>query len=168
MVASSSSTFDYLPDDFRAAADANAERVAHLVGDFLVAAGMAAPDGAGRIQGCKLPAAFLLEVAGLVILDEWESLGITPHLPLRLPTCSAAELALLQRLERGPQEFISLERAFLWHMVNDVWCSCFAWGGKELLCAPCVISGVASDEMLDVIAEFLWRNRHSTTSEIQQ
>jgi hypothetical protein len=132
----------------------HAEREADLTAAFLRATGLY------QSEPPKLPAAFLLELGAMLELGFWEREGLRRHLDVDLPTCREAAEQLAARCRKGPKEFDDPDAAPLSLQVLRVWTEHFAWDGPELLDAEVVLGDANEDDLIDILAEFVWTNRH--------
>ena len=126
----------------------------------------AALDAAGlfKSEAPQLPAGFLLELSAVIELGLWERHGLRRHLNTDLPTFRQAAAALGARALKGPAEFDGPDAAPLSGRVLQVWVEHFAWDGPELIGADVVVGDFDDDEVVDVLAEFIWTHRHELTN----
>lgn len=108
----------------------------------------------------QLPAGFLLELSAVVELAVWEHHGLREHLDVDLPTSQEALANLAARTLKGPTAFEGPNPAPLSSRVLQVWVERFAWDGPELLGADVVVGDFDDDELVEVLAELIWTNRH--------
>ena len=143
------------PADMINAITAAAQRDADAVGFFLRQLGLA---GSPQ-QPLKLPAGFLLYLAAALRLFFWETQGFAFHRAAGLPPARQAladAFAALADVNANPTELcvavrrLSVER--------------LAWNGLRHWNADIALDDLRDDQALDVLAEFLWANRHLATT----
>jgi len=134
---------------------------ADMVGTFLSALGLA-PVGAGQERKpVHMPAALLLGLGAAMRLLRWEQSGVCAHLPHNLPPsqeviCQLFGLAASPR----PSELDPLARELMLRLFT-VWLRWCAWSGPGLLDADFVLGDIEEDELVEVLAAFLWKHRDS-------
>ena len=157
-VASPLSLSAFHPDLIRAVKE-DAERDADLVGAFLAVTGLA-PSGR-RPQGAPLvvPGDCLLRLGAALRLSLWEQLGIRAHLDHGLPPARQALIDVL-RTATGQAEAEAAERArSLAGRVLALSVEHFAWSGRVELGADIVLGEADQEQLLEVLAAYLWRHR---------
>ena len=149
-----------VPDFVINAVARNAEFRAELTAAFLNAAGLVGKSHDGHVRSCGLSADALLELGFVLQLAYWELHGLRSHLPEELPRVGEAATSLAKRAaERASGgEFRRSEE--LSNQVFGVWWRRFAWNGRELLQADVVLGDIDEDQLIDVMAKFLWDHRH--------
>jgi hypothetical protein len=149
---SSTDEFSVAPDALVQAVTLLAERHAALTAAWL--------ESAGRRPGpLNVPAAFLLELAAVLQLGEWERLNVLDHLNTNLPSYRQATDELAARTALGPKEFHGPHATQLSTLVNTVWIERFAWDGPSMLQADIVFGDCDEDALVEQLAEFLWQHR---------
>jgi hypothetical protein len=140
------------PREMIAAAEADADRDADRVIEFLNAIGL----GATPENPQPLPANFVLRLATGLRLLAWEALGYSLHRDAGLPAaqdvirdafCSLLKPAASARDLDVAVMRLSLER--------------FAWSGRSLLDAEIMLDLFNDEAALDALAEYLWATRHN-------
>jgi hypothetical protein len=139
------------PDALVQAVAQLAERHAGLTANWLRSAGFST----GPL---RIPAAFLLELAAVLQLGEWERSGVLKHLDVNIPTYRQAADELAARTRLGPEEFQGPNALRISVLVNTIWIERFAWDGHSLLQADFVIATCDEDALVEQLAEFLWQN----------
>jgi hypothetical protein len=142
------------PPDMLNAVGAAAVRDADAVGLFLQHLGLTGSPQQPR----KLPAGFLLHLAAALRLSHWQTQGFCFHHAAGLPPADQAigdAFDALADANANPSELclavmrLSLER--------------FAWNGPRDLNADIALDELSDEAALDVLAQFLWTNRHAAT-----
>jgi hypothetical protein len=139
------------PDVLVQAVTQLAERQADRTADWLESAGH--PPGP-----LNVPAAFLLELAAVLQLGEWERQNVLNHLDANLPSYRQAADELAARAALGPKEFHGPHATRLSILVNTVWIERFAWDGPSMLQADIVFGDCDEDALVEQLAEFLWQH----------
>jgi hypothetical protein len=129
-----------------------ADRHAVLTANWLSAIGYSAP------RTLNVPAAFLLELAAVLQLGEWERQGLTAYLGIEVPTYRDAAMQLAARTKLGVSEFEGPNATSLSNFVGKVWIENFAWDGPAMLNADIVFDDSTGDILADQLAEFLWQH----------
>ena len=149
----SADVLSFAPDALVQAVTQLAERQADLTADWLESAGYP-PYGP-----LNVPAAFLLELAAVLQLGEWERQNVLDHLDVKLPSYRQAADELAARTRLGPKEFQGPHATSLSMLVNTVWIERFAWDGPSMLQADIVFGDCDDDSLVERLAEFLWQHR---------
>ena len=149
-----------IPDFVVDAVTRNAEFRAGLTAAFLDAAGLVGESQYDHPRSCGLSADTLLELGFVLQLAYWELHGFRQHLPDEVPLVREAATSFAKRAaERaGGGEFRRSEE--LSNQVFDIWWRRFAWDGREILQADVVLGDIDEDQLIDVMAKFLWDHRH--------
>jgi hypothetical protein len=129
-----------------------AERHAGLAADWLESAGY--PRGQ-----LNVPAAFLLELAAVLQLGEWERQNVLDHLDANLPSYRQAADELAARAALGLKKFHGPDATRLSDLVNTIWIERFAWDGPSMLQADIVFGNCDDDALVEQLTEFLWQHR---------
>ena len=137
-----------------------AERQADRTADWLQSVGV--PPGP-----LKVPAAFLLELAAVLQLGEWEQRNVLAHLNIKLPSYREAAAQLASKAARGRAEFNGPNSIPLSTLVTNIWIERFAWEGPALLQADIVFGDCDEEALVDQIADFLWQH-HSQLQELSE
>lgn len=140
-----------LPDTLVSAIIRHAEREA----DF--AAGVLKELGFDKL---RLPAAFLLEFAALMELWFWDWQGLRPYLPEGVPSFDEAKKNLWDRAAKGITEFEGVNSTPLSYLLMQVWVEHFAWDARDHFDADVIVGQADEDQFVDLMARFLWENRH--------
>lgn len=111
-----------------------------------------------------LPGSFLLELAAVITIADWEFKGLRKFLPEDLPPARQALFALGTRARKGPAEFEGPDAAPLSLRVFQVWWQNFAWEAPELLQADVVLGELDDEQVADLLANFIWQCRHELSS----
>lgn len=130
-----------------------AERQAELTALWLDAVGHPASKPLG------VPPAFLLELGAVLQIGQWELTGAFNFLTDELPSYREAADELSARAQRGPSEFHDLNAAQLSRRVMVAWLRRFAWHGPTIIGADIVLGDCNEDDLVEQLAQFLWRNR---------
>ena len=109
-------------------------------------------------QPLNYPAAFLLELAALLQLGEWERQNVLEHLKVSLPSYRQAADELAARAKLGPEEFRGPQAIRLSLQVNSVWIERFVWDAPSLLQADIVFGDCNEDALVEQLADFLWQH----------
>lgn len=128
-----------------------AERQAELTARWLSSVGFCG-------KSLNVPAAFLMELAAVLQLREWERQGVLKHLIVSLPPYAQAANDLAARTKLGPNEFQGPNAIRLSMLVNGVWIERFAWDGPSMLQADIVFGNVNDEVLIEQLADFIWRN----------
>jgi hypothetical protein len=129
-----------------------ADRHADLTTKWLGANGYKVP------RTLNVPAAFLLELAAVLQIGEWERQGLTAHLDVALPSYRDAADHLVARTKLGPSDFQGPNATRLSDLVNATWIEHFAWKGPALLSADIVFGDCDDDALAEQLASFLWEH----------
>jgi len=150
-----------------------AERDAHLVGQFLLSQGYRPKRGAceGPGQATKpspvtiAASTFLLDLAAALRIACWEQQGIKPGLPETVPDSTAALNATLTAASDALEDRTALQPV-LNRQVLRLWLKHFARQGSHQLGADVVMTpaDVDKDALLDIFAPLLWHHRHLTNT----
>jgi hypothetical protein len=135
-----------------AAIYADAEQSATDVANLLGAWAARIPGFAGW----RLSAATLLKLGALVRLRRWELAGVTPHLRGPLP---ASDDVLRELLDPACEPHLG--GAALAQRVMTVRLTELAWDPLDHRAAV-VVGSVEPDDVMDALADLLWRFRHLT------
>jgi hypothetical protein len=109
----------------------------------------------------RLPTAVLVELSAVLQLGLWESTGLRCHLDSDLPFFNDAVRDLAIRCRRGPAEFDGVILPPLALRVLRVWLRHFAWEAPDVLGRDIVVSDFDDDQLIDLLAEFIWQHRDS-------
>lgn len=137
----------------------NGAHNAALVGGFLEAVGLIPPRSRRKRQPVCLPPAFLLELAGILRLAEWEHLGFQDKLGEDVPAPAQALADLFKRWSTKLGKQAAATSPELLHSVLDIWFRKFAWAALEELGADVILEATEEEELLEDLADFLWRHR---------
>jgi hypothetical protein len=143
-----------LPPDMVDAVTAAAARDADAVGQFLRDMGLTGTPE----QPLKLPARVLLHLAAALRMAAWETQGYTFHHDAGLP---AADQAICDALNGFADASASPDPLCIAVLRLSV--ERFAWNGLRDWNADIALDDLRDDQALDVLAEFLWANRHVST-----
>jgi hypothetical protein len=107
-----------------------------------------------------LPIRFLIELTAVLRLGIWERNGLYSLLGSKLPSYREAMGQLLERCKKGRYEFEGPAATPLYAQVLLVWVRQFAWDGPELLQADVLVGDPDEDELIDLLAQFVWTHRN--------
>jgi hypothetical protein len=143
----------HFPPEFVKALVCEAERDAVLVGEFLIA----------RLKRpICLPKMFLLDLAAVLRMMEWERVGINLHLQAGLPCGSQAldDLMAAAVGHAGPgAEYLKTLR----YRLAVLFFQSFAWVAGIELGADVTLEPADGDVFLEGLADFLWACRPGST-----
>jgi hypothetical protein len=142
----------------------NAQYMADLVGAFLEGHRLVPPPEQRRNQPVVLPAGFLLDLGAALRLACWEHEGLRDYLPADLPSAQPSLDRLLESLRTG-QEDPETPSAALLRQVLLTWFTCFAWSCLEELGADVLLAQADDEQVLQQLADFLWRQRPTARPE---
>jgi hypothetical protein len=152
-------------DAFIGAIARRAEFVASLVGETILRAALDFPQPpTGNVHQLNVPAAFLLELGAVLVLELWERHGITAHRDVGFPSWRDADADLALRLNEDPTQFNRLESASLSQRVLRFWVENFTWDGVATFRVDVILSSADEDAMVDAVAHFLWDNRKALSA----
>jgi len=140
-----------IPTELHVAITRRAEFHADLVGRYLTQNAAKAERG--------FPAAFLLDLAAVLQIGLWEKKGLHEHIAADLPSYAEATATLAARAERSASEFSGLSSAVLSSRVLRAVIYNMAWEAPELLGAELVVDVNEEDELINLLADFVWNNR---------
>ena len=120
---------------------------------FLSEVGLALLPGQAR----RLPAHFLLDLGAAMRLLIWEQAGLTIHLEAGLPCAREATLQVFR--EALPEAGGST--SWLAQAVFRLSVDRLAWSGRRDLDADILLDMPDEDALVEVMARFLWANRHA-------
>jgi len=110
----------------------------------------------------SLSPAFLLEVAAVLRLQDWERAGLTQWVPEVLPTARDMARQLMARLEAAPDSFgldEELAASALFTQLGSVWIRHFSWDAPRILGVDIVVREDSND-LLEELADLIWQHRH--------
>jgi hypothetical protein len=110
-------------------------------------------------------AAFLVRLAAVLRLLDWEASGIDRHLEAGLPAAQQAlrELAEWQmQPSRAPAD---QQEAPLLTRVLALFVEHFCWDGRAELGADLTLGVADEDQLVDALADLLWAHRHALPPE---
>jgi len=107
----------------------------------------------------RFPAAFLLELGAVLQIGLWERQGVREHISADLPSYAEAAAELAARAQEGASAFPGLGSAVLSLRVLHASICNIAWEAPELLGAELVVDVNEEDELIDLLAGFVWNNR---------
>ena len=99
----------------------------------------------------------------MIELVFWERGDLCRHLPVDLPSSREALEQLKNRSRQGATAFADPDDTPLHNQVLRVWTEHFAWDAFEHTGVEMVIGEVDEESFVDLMAEFLWENRHTLT-----
>jgi hypothetical protein len=105
----------------------------------------------------RLPAQFLLGLGAALRLVAWEIAGIQIHRTAGLPT---AHEALLDVFRSVSDAEAAMRTHLLPTQVFALTRDNFAWAGQAELNADVMLDAADEELALEVLADFLWENRH--------
>lgn len=147
-----------VPEALVEAAAARARYVASLTGAALEQIGIR-PTGADD-NAIRLPAAFLLDLGAVAQLMVWEQSGISAHLDAGLPSASEATAQVVSGVSDGHYRVAASSTDTLSHRVFRLTLDEFAWDGLPILGVDVHLRAEDDERFIDMMAEFLWQNRH--------
>jgi len=144
-----------------------ADLVAQLLHRVLGHDHMPATDTAGILAKSDLPVGpavdFLLDLGALARVAECEDAKLSRHLPADFPAADEIRDEMRNALQ-GTSRYSStgISRRLL-----VTWLACFAWDGRNVLGGDVVVQGspMESEDVIERLAEFLWKNRHRLSDE---
>ena len=151
-----------LPEPFVRAIVQHAERLACLTAACLKSIEFF------QTKPIRLSEAFLLELAAMIELVFWERWDLCRQLPVDLPTSREAADQLMDRCKKGATAFEDPNDTPLHHRMLRVWREHFAWDAWQHLETEILIGEVDEDEIVDVMANFLWENRHELSQLLRE
>lgn len=103
-----------------------------------------------------------LDLSAYLQLVAWESAGLTIHVDAGLPSAEAAARQVAMRMRQGgataPESTLSNQ------VLGFLFTHC-AWQGMEILSSDIALKmDPEDDSLLDVIANLVWRNRHTAST----
>ena len=131
----------------------DAERMAEKTATFLKHVGWSLHDDQSR-----WPPAFLLELAAVLRIHEWEAAGIKHAIDPSLPSFREALANLAHRLRTETDQFIRGEAPLLLRVVNLWWSRC-AHPTEQFVNVDVVLPGIDRNELCTRVAQLLWKLR---------
>ena len=145
-------------EQFVAAAAFRARYVADLIGRALQQLGI---DSGTESRPVRFPADFLRDLGAVLQLKVWEGSGITAHLDAGLPSADEASSQVASRAMSGGYDETTDSTSTLSHRVFRLTMEEFGWDGPGILGADVHLRNDDDDAFVDMLAEFLWQNRHA-------
>jgi len=103
----------------------------------------------------ELPRGFLVELAAILEIRQWERNGILAHTSAGLPTFADAIAQLAERASKGEKIESSLPM-----QVTIFWLQNFAWEAQSELGGDVFLDQADDEVLLTEMAEFLFSHRH--------
>jgi hypothetical protein len=149
-----------LPSDLLEAITSEAERDAEQVADYLDS--LFADAGIPLKKPTPFPPDFLLGLGAAFRLRRWEEAQVRQSLDAELPSSEEATNEVFRSaIEVDAESWAnSLSRRVL-----ELFCKHFAWAGRRELEADVILDSLDEHHALNVLAEFLWKNRHFAKGE---
>jgi hypothetical protein len=98
----------------------------------------------------------LLALGALLQLNEWKKNGLISQIDAELPSFGeAAGTMLLEAAKRIEPP------SPLFRRVLSVWLNSFAWEAPHRLNSDVTLSEINDEEFTQLLAEFIWKNRHT-------
>lgn len=143
----------------------DAEHMAQLVHGFLTNwfKGL----GLGKKQPC-LPAEFLLELAGIIRVAQWQRAGLLDAMGEKFPPWQDLLEQLMCRLMDAPASFCLDARtspAPLCRRSALIWFRRCSWSACREVGVDLVIRPLSINDMLTAVAKLLWKYRHLSQME---
>jgi hypothetical protein len=139
-------------------------RIANLAADLAIAfirdAKGLSTDLGQMQQPIGLPAAFLLELGAVLVLQRWERSGIKPYLSREMPSARDGMQSLGRRAMQGPSAFSDDCISNSINLIIAIAVYDLAWGGPEDLGAEAVVGDIDDNSLIGAVAELLWSHRH--------
>lgn len=108
----------------------------------------------------RVPFEYMLDLGAVIQIGTWERLGLSFHIEAGLPSFSEAKTQLAINTNRA--DYVPVDG--LCDAVVRVAMSELSWNAPALLGTEFLIeSGTDDDEFVEVMADFLWRNRQTET-----
>ncbi len=108
----------------------------------------------------RISFAYMLDLGAVIQIGTWEQLGLSFHVDAGLPSFADAKSRLAENSSR--EDYISIEG--LSEGVARVAVDELSWSAPALLGTEILLeSGSDDDEFIEVMADFLWRNRQRET-----
>jgi hypothetical protein len=153
---------DHFPPELVQAVAHEATLDADWVGIFLNTLGLA-PDRTGREwKPMHLPASLLLGLGAALRLFRWEQNGVLASLQPDLPPARQMICQLFQLAAKPQQAELDVVVRALTSRVFTLWLERLAWSGQEFWDADLVLGDAEEDELVEVLADFLWAHRNSS------
>jgi hypothetical protein len=111
-------------------------------------------------QACSFPAGFLLELAAIAQIKQWEMDGLREFIDADLPTFAEAAADLHARAVASPADFDAVANLALSGRVVEIWYERFAWDAPDLLQAEFLVDRIDDNALVNAFAKLLWSLRH--------
>jgi hypothetical protein len=162
MATNDPNTYHGFPHELVQAVAHDAAGDADLVALFLMA--FSKGGGWGNTnQTPRLPADFLLELAGTMRLLAWEQQGIRVHLEAGLPASGVALRGAFRLLRDRAGGHLPESPELLLPRILRLFTGRFAWRARAELGAEVLLGEADEDQLAEALADLLWENRHLTT-----
>ena len=110
----------------------------------------------------RLPADFLLSLAGAMRILRWQLAGLSHQLHPCLPSPSEVIVRAAKQAKRGQR----MTGAQLWRRLVTVGVNRLAWRGLPDLGADVVLDLPDENTLVEAIAQFFWEHRHGSPAPV--
>ncbi len=155
MVSANLST-NHIAVELHSAMVANAETDAVRLADFLNRLGL----GPAEVPSRRLPKDFLLAMAAVLRLRDWEAKDLWLHVESGMPSAQHAFVELREALLQAHIAKVQKCAALMTELVG-LFAERLAWNAQQDLGADLQLSDVDDDSFINTLAEFLWEQRNS-------